>query len=197
MANKLLIVRLVIVFSLLFISKLTFPQFPEPIFEHLTIADGLPENSVRCILQDHLGYMWFGTQNGLVKYDGYDMKVYQPISGDSLSISDRQIYALYEDDSGTLWIGTLNGGLNRFDRKTETFIHYMNKPDDSTSINSNRVYTIYEVNKDNILIGTNEGLNLFNRQTKNFRRIYYQDSLKSALPNYKVCLLYTSPSPRD
>ncbi|MDH3269145.1 MAG: ATP-binding protein, partial [Ignavibacteria bacterium] len=62
----------------------------------------------------------------------------------------------------------------------------MNKPDDSTSINSNWVNTIYEVNKDNILIGTNEGLNLFNRQTKNFRRIYYQDSLKSALLNYKV-----------
>ncbi|MFB3055535.1 MAG: two-component regulator propeller domain-containing protein, partial [Ignavibacteriaceae bacterium] len=65
MANKLHIARLLIVFSLLFISRLSFPQFPEPIFEHLTIADGLPENSVKCILQDHLGYMWFGTQNGL------------------------------------------------------------------------------------------------------------------------------------
>ena len=43
-------------------------DFPDPIFEHLTIKDGLPENSVRCILQDHLGYMWFGTQNGLAQY---------------------------------------------------------------------------------------------------------------------------------
>jgi ligand-binding sensor domain-containing protein len=71
---------------------------------------------VRCILQDHLGYMWFGTQNGLVRYDGYDMKIYQPDSNDSLSISNRQIRAIYEDRSGNLWIGTGMGelgGLNR------------------------------------------------------------------------------------
>lgn len=53
------------------IQKTLDDNFPEPKFEHLTIADGLPENSVRCILQDHLGYMWFGTQSGLVKYNGY------------------------------------------------------------------------------------------------------------------------------
>jgi ligand-binding sensor domain-containing protein len=87
---------LLINISILAQNKNTVPtNFPEPIFEHLTIADGLPENSVLCILQDHLGYMWFGTQNGLVKYDGYDMKVYQPDPDDSLSISDRQIYSIY------------------------------------------------------------------------------------------------------
>ncbi len=80
--------------------------FPEPEFEHLTIADGLPENSVSCILQDHLGYMWFGTQNGLVRYDGYSMKIFQPDSNDSLSISERHIQTIYEDKSGTIWIGT-------------------------------------------------------------------------------------------
>ncbi len=179
MTNKVHIVRLLIVFSLLFISKLSFPQYDEPIFEHITIEDGLPENSIKCILQDHLGYLWLGTQNGLVKYDGYNMTVYQPDPDDSLSISDRQIITIYEDRSRTLWIGTAYGGLNRFDRETETFTRYMHNPDDSTSINSNWVNTIYEGNKDNILIGTNEGLNLFNRQTKYFRHIYYLDSVSS------------------
>ncbi len=117
----------------------TLTKFPEPIFEHITIEDGLPENSVRCILQDHLGYMWFGTQNGLVKYDGYNMTVYQPDPDDSLSISHRQIQTIYEDKSGTLWIGTRYGGLNRFNRATETFTNYLHNPDDSTSINSNFV----------------------------------------------------------
>jgi len=178
MANKLHIVRLLIVFSLIFISKLSFPQFPEPIFEHLTIEDGLPENSVRCILQDNLGYMWLGTQNGLVKYDGYNMTVYQPNPEDSLSISDRQIQTIYEDKSGTLWIGT-QGGLNRFDRKTETFTSYMHNPDDSASINSNFIYSIYEDKAGNIWVGTRNGLNLFDQQKKSFEHIYYQDSVYS------------------
>jgi len=189
MANKLHIVRLLIVFSLIFISKLSFPQFPEPIFEHLTIVDGLPENSVECMLQDHLGYLWFGTQNGLARYDGYEMKVYQPDSDDSLSISDRQIYAIYEDKSGTLWIGTQRG-LNSFDRTTETFTSYLHNPDDSMSINSNNVRSIYEDKAGNFLVGTIEGLNLVNRQTGNFRHIYYQGSVYSpAVYEYILSLI--------
>ena len=160
-------------------------QFPEPIFEHLTVEDGLPENSVRCILQDHFGYMWFGTQNGLVKYDGYNMTVYQPDLEDSLSISDRTVNRIYEDRSGALWIGT-NGGLNRFDRITETFTKYMHDTDDSASLSNNIVTSIEEDKNGNIFVGTYEGLNLFDRLNENFKHIYFQDSLKSAILNYKV-----------
>jgi len=146
------------------------PNFPEPIFEHLTVEDGLPENSVRCILQDHLGYMWFGTQNGLVKYDGYNMTVYQPEPDDSLSISWTQIMTIYEDKSGTLWVGTL-GGLNRFNRSTETFTRFMHNPDDSTSINSNNVFSCYEDNE-------------------SFIRIYYEGSVYSpAVYEYILSLI--------
>jgi len=171
MANKLHIVRLLIVFSLIFISKLSFPQFPEPIFEHLTIEDGLPENSVICVLQDHLGYLWLGTQNGLVRYDGYNMTVYQPDPEDSLSISDRTVRTIYEDKSRTLWIGTDDGGLNRFDRTTETFTRFMHNPDDSTSINSNNVESIYEDRAGNFWVGGLEGLNLFDKGAEKFSNI--------------------------
>lgn len=174
------------VLFLLFLPIPSFPQFPEPIFEHFTIADGLPENSVRCILQDHLGYMWFGTQNGLVKYDGYNMKVYSWDPEDSLSISDGNISSIYEDKSGALWIGT-QGGLIRFDRATETFASYLHNPDDSTSINSNLVLSIYEDNADNFWVSTNEGLNLFDRQNESFEQIYYQDSTYSQ-PVYEYIL---------
>ena len=145
-------------------------NWPEPVFEHLTIADGLPENSVRCILQDHLGYLWFGTQNGLVRYDGYEMYVYQPDLDDSLSISYHQIMTLYEDKTGTLWIGTQKG-LNSFNRITETFIRYIHNKDDSTSINSDLVYSINEDKNGNLFVGTDIGLNLFNKKTKAFRTI--------------------------
>jgi signal transduction histidine kinase/ligand-binding sensor domain-containing protein/DNA-binding response OmpR family regulator len=159
-------------------NKTTPTQFPEPKFEHITIEDGLPENSIKCILQDHFGYLWLGTQSGLAKYDGYNMTVYQPDPDDSLSISNQVIFTIYEDRSGTLWIGT-NGGLNRFDQKTETFTRYLHNPDDSTSINHNEVTSMYEDKVGNFWVGTLKGLNLFDRQNESFNHIYYQDSVYS------------------
>jgi signal transduction histidine kinase/ligand-binding sensor domain-containing protein/DNA-binding response OmpR family regulator len=150
-------------------------NFPEPVFEHLTIEDGLPENSVRSILQDHLGYMWFGTQNGLVRYDGYKMRVYRPDPDDPASISDRQITTIYEDRSGHLWVGT-GVGLNCFDRATETFTRYVHNPDDSTSIGSDHVTSIWDTRAGNLLVGTSAGLNIYDGQTKSFKHISCKDS---------------------
>ena len=161
-------------------SKDKTATWPEPVFKHLSIADGLPENSVLCVLQDHLGYMWFGTQNGLVKYDGYSLKIYQPEPDDSLSISDRRIFAIYEDRSGTLWIGTEHEDLNRFDRATETFTRYMLSPEDSTRGDSgDNILSIYEDNSGDLLVGTLRGLTLFNKETEKFKHINYQGQVYS------------------
>ena len=176
-----------IYFYVLFVAAFLFNRFilpqtkdkttswPEPVFEHLTIADGLPENSVRCMIQDHHGYMWFGTQNGLVKYDGYNMKVYQPDPNDSISISDRQIMTIYEDKSGILWIGTQRG-LNALNRTTETFTRYIHIRDDSTSINSNVVLSICEDKMGDLLVGTYDGLFIINRQNKRISKLYTENS---------------------
>jgi len=172
-------------------SKEKTTNWPEPVFEHFTIADGLPENTIRCILQDHLGYMWFGTQNGLVRYDGYNMKIYQPDLKDSLSISDRQIYALYEDKSGTLWVGTEKGGLNRFDRKTETFTKYELDSHDSSTIDISFVFSIYEDKTGNLLFGTSGGLFLVNRKTESFRHInemFKYENIKSINHLYRAII---------
>ncbi len=161
-------------------SKDKTTNWPEPVFEHLTIADGLPENSVRCILQDHLGYMWFGTQNGLVRYDGYNMKVYKPERDDSQSISSGQIIKIYEDHTGTLWVGTLIG-LNKFDRSNETFKRYIYNADGSTNVTSKSVRTIYEDKEGRLFIGTNNSLELFDCLTGSFKRIYYSQIIVRAL----------------
>ena len=99
-------------------------QFVEPKFENITVQDGLPENNVWCILQDHLGFLWFGTSNGLVKYDGYEMNVYEHIIDNPESMTYSSVYRIFEDRTGILWVGTgstYGGVLNRFDRSTETF----------------------------------------------------------------------------
>ena len=89
--------------------------------KQLKVKDGLSQSSILSILQDKLGFMWFGTASGLNKYDGYTFKVYLNDPLDSLSISDNGISALYEDRDGFIWVGTTGGFVNKFDRRTETF----------------------------------------------------------------------------
>jgi len=99
-------------------SPYTISQNIGPRFEHLTVKDGLPENTAKAILQDYLGYMWFGTQAGLVKYDGYDMTIYNWKADSDCSLSSGSIMSIYEDRKKNLWIGTWASGLNRFNRTT-------------------------------------------------------------------------------
>ena len=85
------------------------------VFEHITVDDGLPENSVRAIVQDRAGFLWFGTQNGLVRYDGQQMQVFSPRAGDDAAFGGRTVDALLEDREGAIWIGTFLRGLWRYD----------------------------------------------------------------------------------
>ena len=101
-----------------------FPQAGNLKFEHLGTDAGLSQGNVKCVLRDSRGFMWFGTREGLNKYDGYGFVVYKNVIEDTLSISGNDITGLVEDQAGDLWITTSGGGLNRFDRSKNRFIHY-------------------------------------------------------------------------
>src|ERR1044072_7107469 len=96
--------RLKIFFLLLFLvleGNLAYAQ--KLSFEYLTVKDGLPQNTVQGIVKDKYGFMWFGTWNGLCRYDGYNFKVYNSVPGDTTSIANNRIHYIYKDDTGTLW----------------------------------------------------------------------------------------------
>ncbi len=90
-------------------------------FNHLFVNDGMPEGTVTAIVQDKEGYMWIGTQKGLVRYDGYNPKVY------NFGIEDpylQDIGALYLDREDRLWVGGKNGLLFLYNRSEDRFIQY-------------------------------------------------------------------------
>lgn len=77
--------------------------------KYLGIENGLSNNAVTCIFQDHNGFMWFGTYDGLNKYDGYSFKVYKNIIGDSTSLSDNHVFCINADKNKNIWVGSLKG----------------------------------------------------------------------------------------
>src|SRR6187551_718591 len=116
-------------------------QDEQPFFKHLMVEDGLSNNWVKAVLKDKDGFMWFGTFNGLNRYDGNNFKVFQ--ANEISNLGDNIIESLEEDGEGNLWVGTFSGGLHRFDRKTETFTRFQHDAGKPESISDNRIYVIY------------------------------------------------------
>ena len=110
---------------------------------HFTVDDGLPEESGFALLQDTQGFAWFGTQNGLVRYDGYDMRVYGYDSTGTAGIIGAVVNTLLEDRSGNLWIGT-GDGLSLFDRRLGRFRAFRHDEHDATSIGPGAVVGLHE-----------------------------------------------------
>lgn len=93
-------------------------------FTALTTKDGLSSNTVNVILKDRYGLLWFGTEDGLDKFDGTNFKVYRHKPGDSTTLEANEVLSLHEDKSGNLWIGTSGGSVSLYDRKKDAFINY-------------------------------------------------------------------------
>jgi ligand-binding sensor domain-containing protein/signal transduction histidine kinase len=137
-------------------AAFAFPQSDGVKFERVSIEHGLSQIAVYAILQDHRGFLWFGTRDGLNKYDGYNFTVYRNRPFDSTSLSDNWVRALCEDKLSNLWVGA-NGGLNKLDLKTERFTRYLHGSNRDNSLRDNRVLSILEDHAGAIWIGTSEG----------------------------------------
>lgn len=93
-------------------------------FEYITAKNGLPQSTVLGIVKDKYGFMWFGTWNGLCRYDGYSLKIYRTIPGDTTSLSSSRIHYLYKDKEGTLWVSVFNQVVCRYNYATDNFTRF-------------------------------------------------------------------------
>ena len=119
---------------------------------------GLNENSIQAIKQDTDGFMWFGTPNGLYKFDGYNYKIYQNDHTNPFSLSENNVIDLFEDAEGLLWICT-DKGLNTFDKTTNRFRNYLNTYSEHYKSAENiRINTITQDGNGSLWLGTSKGL---------------------------------------
>jgi len=136
-------------------------------FERYTIEQGLSNNWVRDITQDHLGYIWVATQSGVSRYDGYDFKVYRNVPGDFATLTDNFANVVYSDTYGNVWVGT-NSGLNLYNPLGDSFERIYHEPGNNSSLPGNVVNELFESKSGDLWIGTNNGLSLYDRENHAF-----------------------------
>lgn len=168
----------------------SFSQNREFKISEITDQYGQSPGATFSIIEDNLGFIWFGTLNGLMRYDGYGYKRFIYTEDDKISLSGNLIRAMHMDDQGVIWIATQGGGLNRFDTRTESFISHQHDENNEFSISSNDAWAIAGDKSGNIWIGTwSEGLNRFDKQTGLFTRYRFgtqdnknqEDAIRSLL----------------
>ena len=158
-------------------------------FERFSTDDGLSQSNVRSILRDHRGFMWFGTDDGLNKYDGYRFVTFKRDPEDPGSLSDNYVRVLYEDRARVLWVGT-NLGLNAFDRSTGKFRRFFARSDEGEGIANDSIHAIVEDREGYLWVGTNGGLSRLDPAREKFESFHPVEGDEQSLPHDAIRALH-------
>ena len=142
-----------------FCCNLIFGQYSNLKFENLNTEEGLSSSTCLEVFQDSQGFLWFGTIDGLNKYNGYEFEIFRPVLNDSTSISNNRINAIQEDTQENLWIGT-NNGLNFYHRDTKLFKHITLYKQPLKLNNPKKIINtlFYDALENIVWVGTSDGL---------------------------------------
>ena len=159
----------------------------EPLYQFNTLnkKDGLASSVVYDLAQDRDGFMWFATEDGLQKFDGYELTTYRHSRIDPGSLSNNNVRSLLVDKSGTLWIGT-EKGINVFQKDFENFKHYRANPTVPSGLASDQIRALYQSRDGKIWIGTTAGLSVLDKQSGQFKNY----------PQYKVRTIFEDETRR-
>jgi signal transduction histidine kinase/ligand-binding sensor domain-containing protein/CheY-like chemotaxis protein len=170
--------RFVFLFVLLIKSSLVLTQQQQIRFRQLKTADGLSQSWVRCIYQDKLGYMWFGTDDGLNRFDGIDFKIYRYEPNNSKSIGNVSITSLTGKSDYELWIGT-SKGVFIYEQKYDSFKSF-------PFLNQSVITSILTDQDKKTWFGTNNGLFCFNPADGKIASYYFDVSNKNSISNNTI-----------
>ena len=142
--------------------------------ENMGMVDGLAQGSIYEITQDSHGYIWFGTQGGLHRYDGNTFEVFAPVPFDTTSITDGWVFGVTKRADGSIWASTISG-LERMDPATGQFEHFLHDPTDSTSLASGRVFETVEARDGTIWTAGDGGLSRMDPERMGVFKRYVHD----------------------
>lgn len=146
-----------------------FSQWADPSYVEQQLQERLAKGLVFDILQDRQGFMWFGTEYGLIRYDGYGLRYFQYEPDNPYSLRGNVVTCLLEDQLGHLWVGTLSSGLHRFEPETERFTRFSGSPNTQMGPSHYRINDLVEDQDGNIWIATEGGgVNRWNHQRQQF-----------------------------
>jgi len=155
-------------------------------FQRIAMPDQVPAHLGTAMVQDAQGLLWIGTQDGLVRYDGYGYKVFRPHAGDAGSLGGSYVRALYPARDGRLWVGTFSGGLSVFDPRTERFTQFRHDPRRTDSLASDRVDSIAEMADGTMWLATDDGLSVFDPASGRFRHYRHVEGDSGSLASNQL-----------
>ena len=163
--------RLALLAFLVVTHAAALAQPAPPRVDRLSREDGLPSNTAYALLQDRRGFLWFGTEAGLSRYDGYTLETYTHAPFEPNALSEHLVRALAEGPDGAIWVGTGGGGLDRLDPDTGTFTPFRHDPADPRSLSDDIVGAVHVGRDGTVWAGTWGGvLNRLDPATGRFTR---------------------------
>ncbi len=156
-------------------------------FQRITAAEGLSQSSVITIAQDSHGFLWFGTRDGLNKYDGEKITIYRNFDDSTGTLSNNDILDISASPNGDIWIGTYNG-LNHYDAASGNFNVYKNKPGQN-SISNNTIWSVLS-DESYVWTGTANGLNRLNLKTGKFQTFLHNPDDSRSLSANRITEIF-------
>jgi signal transduction histidine kinase/ligand-binding sensor domain-containing protein/CheY-like chemotaxis protein len=164
-------------------------------FQHLSVEEGLAQESVLSIVQDLDGFVWFGTQTGVSRFDGYRFTNYRNVVGDARTLANNWVGVLMVDRKGRLWLGT-DGGLDRFEPSTQSFTHFLPTGSGRRGNGDRHIHAILDDGKEGLWLATSDGLQHFDIASGRFTSWHHEPNNDRSLGSDQVNALAAGASGR-
>jgi len=163
--------RLALLFVLFQLTYISSSSAQQQKIESLAANSGLNNAQVYAVAKDQQGFLWFGTADGIKRFDGYSFTTFRHEEEQVNSLSNNNVGVMLIDSQDRLWVGTWGGGVNLYQRESQSFTHFRYDPLTPSTLGADKVQALYEGRDGSIWVGTNGGgLNLYNDKTNEFKR---------------------------